>query len=75
MNTKPFNFVKFATDLTPRKDQNKQLAYNFETNVKSLVEIVASSSLEMQNNANDLSNHSDELQTIVDDFLNNIRNM
>ena len=60
MNGKPFKVVKFATDLTPRKDQNKQLADNFETNVKSLVEIVASSSLEMQNNANDLSKTAEE---------------
>lgn len=40
--------TKFATDLTPRKEQNKALANDFETNVKSLVGIVASSSTELQ---------------------------
>ncbi len=48
MNGKPFKVVKFATDLTPRKDENKKLADDFEANVSSLVQILASSATEMQ---------------------------
>ena len=38
-----FKVTKFATDLTPRKEENRALADGFETNVQSLVQTVASS--------------------------------
>ena len=39
-NGRPFKVVKFATDLTKRKEQNLSLARNFETGVKALVQVV-----------------------------------
>ena len=56
LNGRPYKVTKFATDLTPRKDENRKLADDFETNVKTLVEIVASSSTEMQATAQTLAN-------------------
>lgn len=44
MNGKPFKIVKFATDLTPRKQENAKLASDFETNVQALVQNVVSAS-------------------------------
>ena len=55
MNGKPFKVTKFATDLTPRKEENRALADDFETNVQSLVETVASSATEMQTTAQTLA--------------------
>jgi methyl-accepting chemotaxis protein len=52
---KPFKVVKFATDLTPRKEDNKRLANDFERNVQSLVQIVAASATEMQATAQGLA--------------------
>jgi len=60
MNGKPFKVVKFATDLTPRKDENKKLADNFEGNVQSLVQTLASSATEMQATAQTLAAAAEE---------------
>jgi methyl-accepting chemotaxis protein len=60
MQGKPFKVTKFATDLTPRKEENRALADDFETNVKSLVQIVASSSTEMQSTAQMLAAAAEE---------------
>lgn len=60
MNGKPFKVVKFATNLTPRKDENKRLADDFETNVSSLVQIVASSATEMQATSQTLAAAAEE---------------
>lgn len=60
MNGTPFKVTKFATDLTERKRENAQLADNFEQNVQSLVQTVASSSTEMQSSAQGLTNAADE---------------
>ncbi len=60
MNGKPFKVTKFATDLTPRKEENQRLADDFETNVQSLVETVASSATEMQATAQTLSAAAEE---------------
>ena len=60
MNGKPYKVVKFATDLTPRKEENKKLADDFETNVQSLVQIVASSATEMQATAQTLAAAAEE---------------
>jgi methyl-accepting chemotaxis protein len=48
---KPYKVVKFATDISGRKDENAALAKSFETGVKATVETVASSSETMQNTA------------------------
>ena len=60
---KPYKVTKFATDLTPRKEQNIQLANNFETNVQSLVQMVASSATNMQNTAQNLAAAAEETST------------
>ena len=63
MNGNPFKVTKFATDLTPRKEENQQLANDFETNVQSLVQVVASSSAEMQATAQNLAAAAEETST------------
>jgi len=60
MNGKPFKVVKFATDLTPRKEENLLLANNFEENVQSLVQTVASSATELQATAQGLAAAAEE---------------
>ncbi|MBK6708476.1 MAG: PAS domain S-box protein [Sphingomonadales bacterium] len=60
MKGKPFKVTKFATDLTPRKDENSRLASAFETNVQSLVQIVASSATEMQATSHALASAAEE---------------
>ena len=52
---KPYKVVKFATDITGRKDENAALARQFESGVKVTVETVASSSGRMQNTAQALA--------------------
>ncbi|MGH1404894.1 MAG: methyl-accepting chemotaxis protein [Alphaproteobacteria bacterium] len=60
MNGKPFKVTKFATDLTPRKEENLRLAGDFEANVQSLVQVVSSSAIEMQNTAQSLAAAADK---------------
>ncbi len=60
MNGKPFKVVKFATDLSCRKAENRKLADDFETNVKSLVNIVAASAGQMQSSAQTLAATAEE---------------
>ena len=55
VNGKPYKVVKFATDLTPRKAQNRKLADDFETNVKALVDEVSGSAMEMETTAQGLA--------------------
>lgn len=57
---RPYKVTKFATDLTPRKEQNAQLANDFETNVQSLVQTVADSSSQMQSTAQALAASAEE---------------
>ncbi len=52
---KPVKVVKFATDLTPRKEENKALANKFEENVYSLVETLAASSTQVNSTSQVLS--------------------
>jgi methyl-accepting chemotaxis protein len=54
-NGRPCKVVKFATDLTKRKEQNLALARNFETGVKALVQVVSSSAEDMQTTAQSLA--------------------
>lgn len=57
---KPFKVVKYASDLTPRKEENAQLANDFETNVKGLVENVSSSATQMQTTSQTLAAAAEE---------------
>ena len=59
-NGKPFKVTKFATDLTPRKNENRKLADSFDTNVRSVVEVLASSATEMQATAQSLAAAAEE---------------
>lgn len=52
--------TKFATDLTERKEQNARLANDFEQNVQSLVQTVASSATQMQATAQSLAAAAEE---------------
>ncbi|HWA44860.1 MAG TPA: PAS domain-containing methyl-accepting chemotaxis protein [Hypericibacter adhaerens] len=55
LNGRPWKVVKFATDITKRKEQNAALANEFETGVKSLVQKVSASATEMQATAQTLA--------------------
>ncbi len=48
LNGRPWKVVKFATDLSRRKAENRALAQEFEAGVKRMVESVAASAEEMQ---------------------------
>jgi methyl-accepting chemotaxis protein len=50
-NGRPVKIVKFATDITSRKEQNAALAQEFEATVKTTVEAVASSAVTMRKTA------------------------
>lgn len=52
---KPFKVVKYATDLSKRKAENVRLANEFESGVKSLVEVLATSANDMQMTAQSLA--------------------
>lgn len=52
---KPCRVVKFATDISGRKEENAALAQEFETGVKATVETVATSSSGMQDTAQALA--------------------
>jgi methyl-accepting chemotaxis protein len=52
---KPYKVVKFATDLSKRKAENRKMADDFEQGVKSLVDSVAQSSETMQMSAQALA--------------------
>lgn len=87
-NGRPFKVVKYATDLTPRKEENAQLANDFESNVQSLVQTVASSATEMQataqtlaaaaeetsNQANSVAAASEELSSSVNEISSQVAN-
>jgi len=55
LNGKLWKVVKFATDLSKRKQENAALAQSFETDVKGLVSSVASSAETMQSAAQSLA--------------------
>jgi len=54
-NGQLWKVVKFATDITPRKEQNARLASQFETGVKALVDSVSNSSKDMKVTAQGLA--------------------
>ncbi|MEZ5831833.1 MAG: PAS domain-containing methyl-accepting chemotaxis protein [Dongiaceae bacterium] len=54
-NGKPCKVVKFATDLTKRKEANLTLAREFENGVKAMVQSVAAAASEMQTTAQSLA--------------------
>ncbi|GAB2175610.1 methyl-accepting chemotaxis protein [Dongia sp. agr-C8] len=55
LNGRPWKVVKFATDLTKRKEANLLLAQQFEDGVKTLVEKVAQSAQHMESTAQGLA--------------------
>ena len=55
LNGRLWKIVKFATDLSRRKEENRALAKDFETRVKSLVEEVAGSAKGMETTAQSLT--------------------
>lgn len=55
LNGRCYKIVKFATDLTPRKERTLQLAAEFEGGVKSLVQVVATAAADMQATAQTLA--------------------
>ncbi|MEQ9606138.1 MAG: PAS domain-containing methyl-accepting chemotaxis protein [Kiloniellaceae bacterium] len=55
LNGRPWKIVKFATDLTKRKEENRALADEFENGVKSMVRTVASSAQNMEMTAQSLA--------------------
>ncbi|NCT40241.1 MAG: PAS domain-containing protein [Alphaproteobacteria bacterium] len=57
---RPFRVIKFATDLTERKEENQQLANTFESEVKSLVVDLTRSATQMQAISQTLSSASEE---------------
>lgn len=57
---RPFKVTKFATDLTPRKKENRALADAFEKDVRTMVEDVATSAGDMQGTAEDLAHAAED---------------
>jgi methyl-accepting chemotaxis protein len=55
LNGRPWKVVKFATDLSKRKEANLKLAKDFELGVKSLVEEVSGSAKGMETTAQSLA--------------------
>ncbi|MPY75161.1 MAG: PAS domain S-box protein [Alphaproteobacteria bacterium] len=86
LNGRPWKVVKFATDLTKRKEQNVALAKDFENGVKGMVQTLASSAQSMQATAQTLaaaaqqtnqqssavSSASDEMATSVEEIARQI---
>ena len=60
LNGRLFKVTKFATDLTPRKEENQELANSFETGVKGLVQSVAASATQMEGTAQTLAAAAEE---------------
>lgn len=56
----PYKVVKFATDLSKRKEENAALANDFESNVKSLVLALSGAADRMKSTAQDLAASADQ---------------
>ncbi|UUX49698.1 PAS domain-containing methyl-accepting chemotaxis protein [Nisaea acidiphila] len=59
-NGKPIKVVKFATDLTGRKEENAQLARDFEQGVKQMVQNVSTSSGDLEMTAQTLAANAEQ---------------
>jgi len=59
-NGRLYKVVKFATDLTSRKEENAALANEFENGVKATVQTVASSAGDMESTAQSLAAAAEE---------------
>ncbi len=57
---RPIKVVKFATDLSPRKAQTRALADDFEKNVKSLVQTLATASGDLRVTTQSLASAAEE---------------
>ena len=55
LNGRPWKVVKFATDLTKRKEENAALATEFENGVKAMVQNVTASAEDMKTTAETLA--------------------
>ena len=87
LDGKPYKVVKFATDLTSRKKANNDLANDFELNIQSVVQSVASSSADIHNTAELLASAvqdtiaqsqvvasaSEELSLSINDISNRVK--
>jgi len=60
LNGRICKVVKYATDLSARKQQNQELANSFETGIKRMVESVADSALHLKSTAQDLASASEQ---------------
>jgi methyl-accepting chemotaxis protein len=60
MNGKVFEVVKFATDLSGRKAENRALADEFETGVRGLVTMIGKSAVTMESTAQALTAAAEE---------------
>lgn len=60
MNGRPFKVVKFATDLSGRKAENRKLADDFERDVKSLVSVVSAAAGQMEASAQSMTTVADK---------------
>ncbi len=56
----PYKVIKFATDLSPRKAQTRALADDFEKNVKSLVQTLATASGDLRVTTQSLASAAEE---------------
>ena len=59
----PYMVIKYATDLTPRKEETLALADGFERNVKSLVETVAQSAERVKGTADSVSTSTEQTRS------------
>lgn len=73
-NGRLWKVVKFATDITARKEQNARLASQFETGVKVLVNSVSHASRDMKSTAQSLA-EAEELDRNVTGFMTSVRAM
>ena len=72
-NGRPWKVVKFATDLSARKQQNARLAAEFETGVQQLVKDVAGSALGMEETAQSMAAAAaEQLSGSVDEIARQI---
>lgn len=55
-----YKVIKFATDLSPRKAQTRALANDFEANVKSLVQTLATAAVDMRTTAQGMASAAEE---------------
>lgn len=63
MNGKPFKVVKYATDLTKRREESMRLAEEFQQSVGNVVETVSSAAVELRSSAESMVNIASQTST------------